>query len=65
MLASVPFTGELTNKGYRKRLSLLKMKLLDVEYEEGRVGVAFMRHITFLTCIAQNKNICKIFLLLA
>ena len=35
MLASVPFTGELTNKGYRKRLSLLKMKLLDVEYEEG------------------------------
>ena len=34
MLAPVPFTGELTNKGYMQ-FSLLKMKLLDVEYEEG------------------------------
>ena len=32
--------------------------------KENRVGVAFMGHIAFLTCIAQNKNICKIFLLL-
>ena len=36
--------------------AILYVKVIDIN--DVRVGVVFMRHVTFLTCIAQNKNIC-------
>ena len=35
----MPYKGELTNNGYKKRVTDIKIKLLEAEYSQGKINM--------------------------